>query len=160
MHLQQSRSQVLWAPYRQRQGTGPPRQDSSPQPRTVHHIRQFLGLAGYYRRFIKNFSQIAVSNLGEGATARQKNRFIAWNTTCQMAFDRLKAALTSALVLHQVDPQRPFVIETDVSDFAIGSCLLQTAGDGNPTQRRANAVSCPREGTPPSSKRCLGASVH
>jgi len=106
-----------------------------PQPRTIHHVRQFLGLAGYYRRFIKNFSQIAspLSNLlkvGEGANAKQKNRLIAWNTTCQLAFQRLKAALTSAPVLQQVDPQKPFVIETDASDFAIGSCLLQQAEDG------------------------------
>ena len=105
-----------------------------PQPRTIHHIRQFLGLAGYYRRFIKGFSQIAapLSNLlkvGEAAT-KVKNRLISWNTTCQLSFDRLKAALTSAPVLQQVDPQKPFVIETDASDFAIGSCLLQQAEDG------------------------------
>jgi hypothetical protein len=105
-----------------------------PQPRTIHHIRQFLGLAGYYRRFIKGFSQIAapLSNLlkvGEAAT-KVRNRLISWNTACQLSFDRLKAALTSAPVLQQVDPQKPFVIETDASDFAIGSCLLQQADDG------------------------------
>ena len=106
-----------------------------PQPRMIHHIRQFLGLIGYYRQFIKGFSKIAtpLSNLlkvGESAAARNRNRFISWNTTCQLAFDRLKAALTSAPVLQQVDPKKPFVIETDASDFAIGSCLLQRAEDG------------------------------
>ena len=106
-----------------------------PQPRTIHHIRQFLGLAGYYRRFIKGFSQIAapLSNLlkvGESAAVKNKTRLISWNTTCQLAFERLKTALTSAPVLQQVDPKRPFVIETDASDFAIGSCLLQQAEDG------------------------------
>jgi RNase H-like domain found in reverse transcriptase/Reverse transcriptase (RNA-dependent DNA polymerase)/Integrase zinc binding domain/Retroviral aspartyl protease len=104
-----------------------------PQPQTIQHIHQFLGLAGYYRRFIKNFSQLAtpLSNplrVGENA-AKHKNRFISWNTTCQLAFDRLKAALTNAPVLQQVDPQKPFVVETDASDFAIGSCLLQKADD-------------------------------
>jgi RNase H-like domain found in reverse transcriptase/Reverse transcriptase (RNA-dependent DNA polymerase)/Integrase zinc binding domain/Retroviral aspartyl protease len=104
-----------------------------PQPQTIQHVRQFLGLAGCYRRFIKNFSQLAtpLSNLlkvGENA-AKHKNRYISWNTTCQLAFDRLKAAMTSAPVLQQVDPQKPFVVETDASDFAIGSCLLQTADD-------------------------------
>jgi RNase H-like domain found in reverse transcriptase len=66
----------------------------------------------------------------ESAAVKNKNRLISWNTTCQFAFDRLKAALTSAPVLQQVDPKRPFVIETDASDFAIGSCLLQQAEDG------------------------------
>jgi transposase InsO family protein len=108
-----------------------------PQPRTVHHIRQFLGLAGYYRRFIKRFSHIAapLSNLlrvGEivAKTKSSKNQLISWNTTCQLAFDRLKEALTSAPVLQQVDPEKPFVVETDASDFAIGSCLLQEGDDG------------------------------
>ena len=107
-----------------------------PQPCTIHHIRQFLGLAGYYRWFIKGFRKIAapLSNLlkvGESAAARNiKNRFISWNTTCQFAFDRLKAALTGAPVLQEVDPMKPFVIETDASDFAIESCLLQRAEDG------------------------------
>jgi RNase H-like domain found in reverse transcriptase len=67
--------------------------------------------------------------LGENA-AKHKNRFISWNTTCQLAFDRLKVALTSAPVLQRLDPQKPFVVETDASDFAIRSCLLQTAKDG------------------------------
>src|SRR5204862_4153661 len=107
-----------------------------PQPRTTHHIRQSLGLAGYYRRFIKGFSQIAAPlsdllKVGESAAARNiKNRFISWNTTCQLSFDRLKAALTSAPVLQQVNPQKPFTIAMDASDFAIGSCLLQRAEDG------------------------------
>ena len=104
-----------------------------PQPQTVHHVRQFLGLAGYYRRFIRRFSHIAspLSNLlkvGESA-ARNKNRLISWTTACQLSFDRLKEALTSAPVLQQVDPLKPFVIETDASDFAIGSCLLQEGDD-------------------------------
>jgi hypothetical protein len=74
-----------------------------------------------------------LSNLlkvGESAAAKNKNRLISWNTTCQLSFDRLKEALTSAPVLQQVDPLKPFVVETDASDFAIGSCLLQEGDDG------------------------------
>jgi RNase H-like domain found in reverse transcriptase len=82
---------------------------------------------------MKNFSRLAtpLSNLlkvGENA-AKQKNHFISWNTMCQLVFDCLKAALTSAPVLQQVGPQKPFVVETDASDFAIGSCLLEIAND-------------------------------
>jgi hypothetical protein len=105
-----------------------------PQPRTVHHIRQFLGLASYYRRFIKNFSQIALplSDLLKVGESADKNKFrhVPWNTSHQLAFERLKAALTSAPVLQQVDPTKPFIIETDASDFAIGACLLQYGEDG------------------------------
>ena len=134
-----------------------------PQPRTTHHIRQFLGLAGYYRRFIKGFSQIAapLSNLlkvGESAAARNiKNRFISWNTTCQLSFDRLKAALTSAPVLQLVNPQKPFTIETDASDFAIGSCLLQRAEDGtlHPVAYESRKLSDPQTRYPVHEKELL-----
>jgi len=104
-----------------------------PQPSTVHHIRQFLGLASYYRRFIKNFSRIALPlsdllKVGESGD-KHKSCSVPWTTAQQLAFDRLKTALTNVPVLQQVDPTKPFVIETDASDFAIGSCLLQYDDD-------------------------------
>ena len=100
-----------------------------PQPRNVHEVRQFLGLTGYYRRFIRNFSLIArplseLLKVGAADKRQGKNRPITWNTAHQLAFERLKQRLTNAPVLQQVDQSKPFVLETDASDFAIGACIL------------------------------------
>ena len=105
-----------------------------PQPKNVHEVRQFLGLANYYRRFIKNFSLIAhplseLLKVGEADKRKNKYRSIAWNTAHQLAFERLKQRLTHAPILQQVDPSKPFVLETDASDFAIGACILQFGND-------------------------------
>ena len=106
-----------------------------PQPKNVHEVRQFLGLANYYRRFIKNFSLIAhplteLLKVGEADKRKNKYRPIPWNTAHQLSFERLKHRLTNAPVLQQVDPSKPFIVETDASDFAIGACLLQLGDDG------------------------------
>ncbi|WVZ89982.1 hypothetical protein U9M48_036326 [Paspalum notatum var. saurae] len=73
------------------------------QPQTVTEIRSFLGLAGYYRRFIKDFSKIA-----KPMTAlTQKNAKFAWSPKCEEAFGTLKKLLTSALFrLNQTSPSR------------------------------------------------------
>ena len=52
-----------------------------------------------------------------------------WNTAHQLAFERLKQALTNAPVLHQPDPTKPYTIETDASDFALGYALMQQGDD-------------------------------
>src|SRR5436190_24253148 len=74
-----------------------------------------FGLANYYRRFIKNFGLIAapLSELfKEHGSDKRKKRPIVWNTAHQLAFERLKQALTNAPVLHQPDPPKPYTIET------------------------------------------------
>jgi hypothetical protein len=139
-----------------------------PQPHTIPHIHQFLGLAGYYQRFIKGFSQIAspLSNLlkvGEAAN-KAKNHLISWNTTCQLSFDRIKATLVSVPVLQQVDWLKPFIIETEASDLTIGSCLLEQAEDGklhsshtraeSSATLRSDILSTKRNSLP-SNKQCL-----
>ena len=108
-----------------------------PQPKNVHEVRQFLGLAGYYRRFIRNFGLIALPlfdllKVGGDNKNRNKNKYkpVVWNTAHQFAFERLKQRLMNAPVLVQVDPTKPFILETDASDFAIGACLLQYGEDG------------------------------
>jgi len=104
-----------------------------PQPKNVHDVRQFFGLANYYRRFIKKFGMIsaplaALFKQIDGDS--RKNRPIDWNTAHQFAFERLKQALTNAPVLHQPDPTKPYTIETDASDFALGYELMQEGDDG------------------------------
>jgi hypothetical protein len=88
----------------------------------VKGIRSFLGHAGFYRHFIKNFSQIArplTSLLAKDAP------FI-FNNECHESFQTLKQALISAPIIQPPDLTLPFEIMCDASDFAVGAVLSQT----------------------------------
>lgn len=95
-----------------------------PQPKSVHEVRSFLGLAGFYRKFIKNFSQIssAMTDL------LKKDSKFKWTERHQEAFESLKKAVSSAPVLIIPDPKLPFVVSTDASGYAIGATLSQDQG--------------------------------
>lgn len=97
-----------------------------PQPKSVHEVRSFLGLAGFYRKFIKNFSQIssAMTDL-----LKMDSKF-NWTERHQGAFESLKRAVSSAPVLIIPDPKLPFVVSTDASGYAIGATLSQDQGKG------------------------------
>jgi hypothetical protein len=106
-----------------------------PRPRNVHELRQFLGLATYYRRFIRGFASICVplhELLKESDVELRKLKFrpIRWNVACEMAFRKLKRMLTDEPILIQPDLSKPFTIETDASEWAIGMVLLQLGADG------------------------------
>lgn len=92
-----------------------------PIPTTRKNIKQFLGLAGYYRRFIENFSKIAkpLSDL-----TKQSSTF-EWKQRQQEAFDKLREALCSTPILQYPNFNEPFVITTDASGYAIGAILSQ-----------------------------------
>ncbi|WVZ63366.1 hypothetical protein U9M48_013003 [Paspalum notatum var. saurae] len=91
------------------------------QPQIVTEIWSFLGLAGYYRRFIKNFSRIS-----KPMTAlTQKNAKFAWSTKYEEAFRTLKKLLTSAPVLAQPDITKPFDVYCDASGSGLGCVLMQ-----------------------------------
>ncbi|WVZ80294.1 hypothetical protein U9M48_027784, partial [Paspalum notatum var. saurae] len=91
------------------------------QPQTVTEIRSFLGLVGYYRRFIKDFSKIA-----KPMTAlTQKNTKFAWSSKCEEAFGTLKKLLTSAPVLAQPDITKPFDVYCNASGSGLGCVLMQ-----------------------------------
>ena len=87
---------------------------------------RFLGMAGYYRKFCKNFSGIAepLTNL------LKKSTKFKWNDKCQDAFDRLKAILKSAPVLLGPDFDKCFKLAVDASDVGIGAVLLQEDNNG------------------------------
>ena len=90
-------------------------------PKTVKEIQQFLGLASYYRRFIKNFAHIAAP-LSE-LTRRDKD-FI-WTERQQKAFEELKERLLNPPILRYPDMKKGFLLMTDASGFAIGAVLGQ-----------------------------------
>ena len=92
-----------------------------PTPTNVTEVRSFLGLAAYYRRFIKDFSKVA-SPLHR---LTEKGRVFSWDETCQTAFEELKVHLTSAPVLAYPKLEAKFILDTDASDVAIGAVLSQ-----------------------------------
>jgi len=105
-----------------------------PRPTNVHEVRQFLGLASYYRRYIRHFARICVPLFtllqeGDAEVRKKKFRKIEWNASCEDAFLQLKRLLTEEPVLLQPDTTREFFIETDASNWAIGCVLLQTDTD-------------------------------
>ncbi|WVZ89427.1 hypothetical protein U9M48_035838 [Paspalum notatum var. saurae] len=91
------------------------------QPQTVTEIRSFLGLADYYRRFIKDFSKIAKPM----TVLTQKNAKFAWSSKCEEAFRTLKTLLTSAPVLAQPDITKPFDVYCDASSSGLVCILMQ-----------------------------------
>ena len=95
-------------------------------PTNVRAVREFLGIAGYYRRFIHNFAKIAGSL---HALTRQQVPFV-WTPQCQQAFERLKELLVSPPVLAYPCFSRPFVLHTDASGQGLGAVLEQEQEDG------------------------------
>ncbi|GJR54049.1 reverse transcriptase domain-containing protein [Tanacetum coccineum] len=92
-----------------------------PHPTTVKGIRSFLGHAGFYRRFIKDFSKISrpMTHLLE------KNTPFVFSEECIQAFQTLKKKLTEALILIAPNWDQPFELMCDASDYAIGAVLGQ-----------------------------------
>jgi hypothetical protein len=84
-------------------------------------ICSFLGLAGYYRRFIPNFSKIAKLM----AKLLEKEAKFKWSPQCEEAFLTLKKLLTTAPVLAQPDIKKLFDVYCDASDTSIGGVLMQ-----------------------------------
>lgn len=97
-----------------------------PQPRTVRDVRAFLGLTGYYRKFIPRYGAIAAPLTDLTKSSVKFN----WTEQEQTAFELLKVKLTVADVLAHPDPSKQFIITTDASGFAISGVLSQDQPDG------------------------------
>ena len=97
-----------------------------PQPKGVHDIRGFLGLASFYRRFIKHFSLKAkpLTDLTKESTVWQ------WTEREEAAFNNLKRSLVMAPVLHAPNFELEFVVTTDASLVSVGAILQQNFGQG------------------------------
>ncbi|GBG64197.1 hypothetical protein CBR_g40897 [Chara braunii] len=97
-----------------------------PTPRTLTELRSFLGLANYYRKFVRNFSTI-VAPLRR---LLRKETIWKWDKDCTSAMKKLKQALREYPVLKVADPSLPFVVTTDASQYGIGAVLQQDDGNG------------------------------
>jgi len=94
---------------------------SFPVPKNVKEVKSFLGLSGYYRRFIHNYGQIS-----KPLTALLKKDVpYRWSDLCQTSFETLKDLLTQAPILQYPDFQKPFNLTCDASNYAIGCILSQ-----------------------------------
>ena len=98
----------------------------TPVPSTLKQVKSFVGLATYYRKFIKNFSVIASPLYAVKEISKNK---IEWTKECQTAYDTLRDILASDLVLVIPDFDKPFSLATDSSDYGMGAVLAQTHGD-------------------------------
>ncbi|KAK7929024.1 hypothetical protein WMY93_005419 [Mugilogobius chulae] len=97
-----------------------------PTPTARRELRRFLGMAGYYRRFCKNFSSVAAPLT---ALTSPSKPYI-WSDECQKSFENLKAILCCTPVLSAPDFQRPFKLEVDASMVGAGAVLLQEDDQG------------------------------
>lgn len=96
-------------------------------PRTLRELKAFLGLTGYYRRFIKDYAKIAgpLNELLRGTAGQPKGQSIPWGQKQEEAFQALKEALTSAPILAYADFDKPFILATDGSLYGLGAVLSQ-----------------------------------
>jgi hypothetical protein len=111
-----------------------------PEPQTPEEVRKFLGFAGYYRKFVKDFARIAaplsalmptpLKKRGRRKTKPETPKKWTWGQAEQDAFDRLKVALSSPPVLTYADFTRPFELHTDASSQGLGAILYQEDAGG------------------------------
>jgi len=90
-------------------------------PKSVTEVRSFLGLAGYYRRFIEGFSKLALPL----TQLTCKGRTFVWDVQCKNSFNELKQRLTTARVLILPKSDEPFVVYCDASKLGLGGVLIQ-----------------------------------
>ncbi|XP_078241708.1 uncharacterized protein LOC144586777 [Pogona vitticeps] len=100
-----------------------------PRPSTKKKVKSFLGLVGYYRKFIPRFSEIAAPLTD--LTRKTADDRIPWTSDCEAAFQRLKEALINYPVLRAPDFDREFIIYTDASNSGVGAVLCQEDENGD-----------------------------
>jgi len=95
-----------------------------PTPQNVKEVRNFMGLAGYYRRFVERFSQISnpITHL------QKKVVKFEWTSDCEKAFNELKHRLTMAPILKVPDMDKDFLVCTNASEEGLATVLLQDEG--------------------------------
>ena len=98
--------------------------DAIKEPTNLTELRRFLGMTGYYRRYIKRYSKIAKPL----TQLLKKANIWKWDQNCQGAFEMLKQRLKEEPILAYPDFTLPFKIHTDASDYGIAAILVQDQG--------------------------------
>ncbi|CAM5135995.1 unnamed protein product [Natator depressus] len=98
-----------------------------PVPKSKKQVKYFLGLAGYYRRFVLQYSQIATPLTD--LTKKKQPNVVQWTEECQKAFNQLKATLMCDPVLRVPDFDKWFLATTDASEHGVGAVLMQEGPD-------------------------------
>lgn len=126
--------------------------DHYKQPETITELRSFLGMSGYYRRFIKDYAKIAkpLTNLlrgRENTTKSNKKEKIEFDQEAKDSFQLLKTILTSDDVLVYPIANKPVILTTDASNIAIGAVISQIQEDGKerPIQFASKALNSTEE---------------
>ena len=101
-------------------------------------LRSFLGLANYYRRFIKGYSKLACPP----RDLLKKERKWEWDAECQVVFQKLKDAITLEPVLRLLDLELPFEVHTDVSNRAQRGGVAAAGARGAPNSIQESEVGC------------------
>jgi len=116
---------------------------SWPVPKNAKEVRQFLGFAGYYRRFVKDYARLArpLNDLLVGQPTKKTTKTkgkpqklkkpppFVWGEDQQKAFEILKSCLTNPPELGYADYTKPFLLHTDASLYGLGAVLYQSQGD-------------------------------
>lgn len=124
-----------------------------PAPRNVRELRRVLGMIGWYARFIEKRAETKIPLV----KLLRKNQAWKWEDEQQEAFEKLKKALTSAPVLARPDFSKPFCIQCDASNFAIGAVLSQEFKDGEHPIVYISRILTPAEkNNTTTEKECLG----
>jgi hypothetical protein len=105
----------------------------------VKEVHRFLGLAGYYRKFVRNFGQISRPL----TDVLKKDVVFRWTEQTEASFRALQQALITTPVLAIPDFAKPFVVETDASDGGVGAVLSQ---DGHPLAYLSRALGPKNQG--------------
>ena len=99
-------------------------------PICVKDLRSFLGLAGYYRRYVPGFAKIASPLYDQMKDSPKSNKLLVWSPECQSSFDLLKTKLMTAPILGYADFKLPFIVEVDASFQGLGAILSQEQKQG------------------------------
>lgn len=97
-----------------------------PVPKTIRQLRRFLGMTGWYRRFIHNYADVT-HPLTDLLSSKRK---FCWNQEAQKSFDLLKEKLTTAPLLVHPNYSKPFILQCDASTYGVGAVLAQEDDEG------------------------------
>ncbi len=104
-----------------------------PTPTRLKEVRSFLGLTGYYRRFIKNYATIAEPLIS--ITRNADNKQFIWTPACQEAFEHLRQLLVEAPIISYPHFDLPFILQLDASDVGLSAILAQKLIDADGVRR-------------------------